>query len=84
VSSERWTIYVYPDGQRSMAQSKIPGTRSVEVGPLAEVERLRGLLAHFRNRLLVYAPLADDMIAEMDAALAFDPCGMGREDGPDA
>jgi hypothetical protein len=38
-----------------------------------EAERLRGLLTHFRNRLLAYAPLADDMIAEMDAALSYDP-----------
>jgi hypothetical protein len=76
VRAEHWTIYVYPDGQRSMAQSKIPGTRAIEVGPLVEVERLRGLLAHFRNRLLAYAPLADDMIAEMDAALSFNPCGL--------
>lgn len=38
-----------------------------------EVERLRALLTHFRNRLLVYSPLANDMICEMDAALSFDP-----------
>lgn len=43
-----------------------------------EVKRLQSCLRHFRNRLLAYAPLADDMITEIDAVLVVNTDASGN------
>ncbi len=56
-----------------VAREALAAVPEPEYDARAEVERLRDLLRHFRNRLLALSPLGDEMVEQMDAALSFDP-----------